>query len=416
MVTLGLQRAFARAGVRVAGAKCGPDYIDPGFHAAATGRPSINLDGFAMPPPVLRGLASAIARDASLVIAEGAMGLFDGARLEDRSGAAADVSRMTGWPVLLVVDADAAAQSVAAVAHGCATFPGAPRIAGVIVNRVASDRHAEMVRDGFARIGLPLSGLIRRDAALALPSRHLGLVQAGETEAIDARIDAIAARVAAQCDLDAIRAAAGATPDAPPAPPTIRPPGHRIAVARDAAFAFFYPHLERWWREAGAAFQFFSPLADEAPPADCDACWLPGGYPELHAARLAGNARFLTGLRRFAETRPVHGECGGYMVLGRSIEDAEGVRHGMAGLLPVETSFARRRMSLGYRRATFRAHTGIARAGDTLLGHEFHHATIVAGSDQGEPLVDLADARGVPLPPAGHRAGHVTGSFFHLIA
>lgn len=416
IVTLGLQRALAMSGVRVAGAKCGPDYIDPAFHAAATGGASINLDGFAMAADMVRALAGTIARDADLVIAEGAMGLFDGAQAAGRSGAAADVARMTGWPVLLVVDADAAAQSVAAVAHGCATFPGAPAIAGVIVNRVASDRHAAMVADGFARIDLPLLGVIRRDAALELPSRHLGLVQAGETQALDARINAIAARVADQCDLDAIRAAAGATHAIAPSPPALHPPGRRIAVARDAAFAFFYPHLERWWREAGAELHFFSPLDDMAPPPHCDACWLPGGYPELHAAQIAGNTGFLDGLRHFAATRPVHGECGGYMVLGRSIEDADGRRHAMAGLLPVDTSLARRRLSLGYRRATFRADTGFVRAGQTLLGHEFHYATITAGSGEGEPLADLADAQGTPLPPAGHRAGRVTGSFFHLIA
>jgi len=416
VVTLGLQRAFARRGIAVAGAKCGPDYIDPAFHAAASGGPSINLDGFAMPAAMLRGLACDIASRAELVIAEGAMGLFDGARVAGRSGAAADVAHLTGWPILLVVDAEAAAQSVAAIAHGCTGFPGAPPIAGVIVNRVASDRHAAMIADGFARIDLPVFGMIRRNPALELPSRHLGLVQAGETAALEGRIDAIAGRIAAECELDAIHAAACPIIAAEPVPPALRPPGRRIAVAHDAAFAFFYPHIERWWRSAGADLHFFSPLADDAPPEQCDACWLPGGYPELHAARIAGNRRFLDGLRKFATTRPVHGECGGYMVLGRSLEDADGMQHAMAGLLPVDTSFARRRMTLGYRRATLREVTGFAAAGQSLLGHEFHYATIVRGADEGAPLADMTDAEGNPLPPAGHRAGLVTGSFFHLIA
>lgn len=414
MVTIGLQRAFARAGLRVGGAKCGPDYIDPAFHRAATGVDSVNLDGFAMPPAMLRGLAAEAGRARDLVIAEGAMGLFDGTRAAERSGAAADLARLLDWPVLLVVDAQGAGQSVAAVAQGCATFPGAPRVAGVIVNRVASPRHADMIRQGFDRIDLPLLGLVARDAALALPSRHLGLVQALETPDLAARLDAIADRIAADCDLEAIRAAAGATRPAVLPAATLRPPGQRIAVARDAAFAFLYPHLLAGWRAAGAEIAFFSPLGDEPPPAGCDACWLPGGYPELHAARLAAATRFLGGLRAFGAHSPVHGECGGYMVLGRTLTDADGVPHAMAGLLPVETSMAERRLALGYRRAVLRQDTRFAPAGQPLFGHEFHYARIVAS--EGEPLADLADAQGDPLPPAGHRAGRVTGSFFHLIA
>ena len=413
-ITIGLQRALRDRGLRVHGAKCGPDYIDPAFHEAATGRPSINLDGFAMDGPLLRRLAAQAASDSDLVIAEGAMGLFDGTRADERSGASADVARLLGWPVLLVVDARAAAQSVAAVAHGCATFPGAPPIAGVIVNRVASARHAAMVEEGFARIGLPLLGMVRADNAMDMPSRHLGLVQAIETDELDSRIAHIAEHVGSQCDLDAIVAAAGATSDAPRRAATVRPPGQRIAVAQDDAFSFFYPHLAQWWRAAGAELCFFSPLADEAPPADCDACWLPGGYPELHAGRIATNTLFLAGLRAFAADHPVHGECGGYMVLGRSLEDADGVVHAMAGLLSVETSFARRRMTLGYRKATLREDTRFASAGQLLLGHEFHYATIVASD--GMPLADMADAQGQVLPPAGHRNGEVTGGFFHLIA
>lgn len=412
LVTIGLQRAFVQAGLAVGAAKCGPDYIDPGFHAVATGRPSINLDGFAMVPEVLRGLAGHVAREIDLVVAEAAMGLYDGA---GEASTAAEVARQTGWPVLLVVDAEGAGQSVAAVAHGLATFPGGPPVIGAVVNRVASDRHAAMVAEGFGRIGLPLLGTIRRDPELGLPSRHLGLVQAREHDTLDARIDAIAAIVAEGCDLAAIRAAAGPTLSAPPTVSRIRPPGQRIALAVDDAFAFFYLHLAAWWRQAGAEILTFSPLADEPPPADCDACWLPGGYPELHAGRLAGNARFLDGLRRFAARAPVHGECGGYMLLGRSIEDGDGAVHRMAGLLPVDTSFAKRKLSLGYRRAELCESTRFAEVDTPLWGHEYHHATITSGAE-GQPFARLRDAAGKDLGMAGHRAGLVTGSFFHLIA
>jgi cobyrinic acid a,c-diamide synthase len=231
---------------------------------------------------------------------------------------------------------------------------------------------------------------------------------------LDSQIDHIAERVAAQCDLDAIYAAAAATQPAAMPPPILRPPGQRVAIARDQAFTFFYPHMLRWW-QAGAEICFFSPLADEAPPQHCDSCWLPGGYPELHAGRLAGNRTFLEGIRQFAETRTVHGECGGYMVLGQSIEDGDGRRHEMAGLLPVDTSFAKRKLSLGYRRATLRHPCAFAEPAQVLFGHEFHYATH-QNAGAGEPFADLADASGNAIGPAGHQVGQVSGSFFHLIA
>jgi len=411
VVTIGLQRAFLRRGLSVAGAKTGLDYIDPAFHAVACGRPSVNLDGFAMAPAQIRGLAAQAADAVDLMIAEGAMGLYDGAAIPGRSGASADVAKLLGWPVLLVLDAEAAAQTLAATALGLAQFPGAPIVAGVIVNRVASERHGRMIAAGFERIGLPLLGLVPRDTRLDLPSRHLGLVQAAETKGVEALIEAMADAIEARCDLGAIRAAS-APVAAAPVPIAVRPPGQRIAIARDAAFGFVYPHLVDGWRRAGAEITFFSPLADEAPPAGSDMCWLPGGYPELHAGRLAANAGFLEGLRSF--TGPIHGECGGYMVLGRGIEDAGGRRHAMAGLLPVETSFARPRLHLGYRRVTWRGEMPFAKAGEAHVGHEYHHATLLG--PEGDPIADALDAEGRAIGALGSRTGQVTGSFFHLVA
>ena len=408
VITIGLQRALRRQGLIVAGAKLGPDYIDPGFHAAATGMPSVALDGFAMSPATMRGLAAHIAADT--LVAEGTMGLFDG--VAGGQGATADVARTLGWPVLLVLDAGGSAQTVAALAHGLATYPGGPIVIGAIVNRVASDRHGRMIAAGFAQIAIPLLGMIPVDARLALPSRHLGLVQAGETGALDDRIDAIADVVAAHVDLAAVRAAMVPVAEAPLAAISLRPPGQRIAVARDAAFGFFYPHLLDQWRRSGAEIAFFSPLADQPPPANCDACWLPGGYPELHAARLAANRAFLGGLRGFAGA--IHGECGGYMVLGDAIQDADGVSHEMAGLLPIETSFAHRKLHLGYRRARWRGAVPFASDAETSIGHEFHYATITR--DDGEPLADMTDGEGRAIGAAGSRRGRVTGTFFHLIA
>ncbi|GJD50943.1 Hydrogenobyrinate a,c-diamide synthase [Methylobacterium crusticola] len=416
-VTLAVLRALRRRGIAVAGAKCGPDYIDPAFHAAATGRPSFNLDSFAMDGALLDAVAAQAGAGAALVVAEGSMGLFDGVEAEEgRSGANADVAARFGWPVVLVLDVSGAAQSAAATALGVRAYDPRLRLAGVILNKVASPRHRRLVEAGLARVGLPVLGALPRDAGLVLPERHLGLVQAGETADLAARLDALADLAEASLDLDAIlAAAAGHVPPAAPAS-LPAPPGRRIAVARDAAFSFVYPHLEAGWRAAGADLHAFSPLADEAPPPGCDACWLPGGYPELHAGRLAGASAFLGGLRDFARTRPVHGECGGYMVLGETLEDADGTTHAMAGLLPVATSYARRRLHLGYRLATLLADGPLGPAGGRLVGHEFHYAGEVTGvPDAAVALARVTDAEGRALGLAGHRRGLVSGSFFHLI-
>jgi cobyrinic acid a,c-diamide synthase len=218
--------------------------------------------------------------------------------------------------------------------------------------------------------------------------------------------------------LDLDRIVAGAAPVTVAAPdnlPALPPPGQRIAVAADAAFTFMYPHLCEGWRRAGAEVVAFSPLADQPPPDECDACWLPGGYPELHAGKLANALRFHDGLRRFSASRPVHGECGGYMVLGESLEDAQGERHAMAGLLGHAMSFANRKLRLGYREARLLADGPLGQAGSTIRGHEFHYATLVSrGAD--ERFLDLTDAQGQPLSDVGGRRGHVTGTFFHAIA
>lgn len=416
-VTLALLRALTRRGLAVRGAKCGPDYIDPAFHEAATGFPSYNLDSFAMPGGLLDACAARAGEGADIVIAEGSMGLHDGVvAAEGRSGANADIAARYGWPVLLVVDVSGAAQSAAAVALGCAAYDPRIRIAGAILNKVASPRHRRLVEAGFAHAGIPVLGALTRDAGLVLPERHLGLVQAGETADLEARLDALADLAEASLDCEAILALASgrAIPVGGAFPP---PPGQRIAVARDAAFSFLYPHLLAGWRARGAEIVPFSPLADAPPSRDCDACWLPGGYPELHAGRLAGARRFLDGLHAFAESRVVHGECGGYMVLGESLEDADGVVHPMAGLLPVATSYRRRRLHLGYRIASLRGDCAIGRGGARLVGHEFHYASeLSAPPEADQALAAVTDAAGATLGLAGHRRGRVSGSFFHLIA
>ncbi len=416
-LTIGLMRALARRGNRVAGAKSGPDYIDPGFHAAATGRPGVNLDSWAMTPALIGALLASQAREADILVIESAMGLFDGIPAgTGRTGSAADLARRFGIPVLLILDVSGQSQTAAAVAKGFATYDPAVRIAGVVLNRCGSERHVRLAKDAVEAAGLPVAGAVMRSDKVVLPERHLGLVQAEEHEALDEYIDALADIMEASLDLDAVIALAapldssgGATTIALP------PPGRRVAIARDAAFTFIYPHLAAQWRAAGAELVPFSPLADEAPDTGCDACWLPGGYPELHAGRLAQAQNFRAGMDRFAKTRPVHGECGGYMVLGEALTDADGATHRMLGLLSHATSFAKRKMNLGYRQATLAAPGPLGPAGTVLRGHEFHYASVTdPGRDA--PFADLADGLGKPLGPSGGRRGHVSGSFFHAIA
>jgi cobyrinic acid a,c-diamide synthase len=417
-VTLGVLRAFRRRGVDVVGLKSGPDYIDPAFHAAASGREGVNLDSWAMEPARLAALAAQAAGGSALALCEASMGLFDGVPAESgRSGASADVAAALAMPVLLVIDVSGQAQSAAAIVKGCAAYDSRLAIAGVVVNRVGSERHRRLVTQAIEALGVPVVGALPRDEKVALPERHLGLVQAGETHALEARLEVIADFIEAHADCARILSLAGALalPSPAPSATALKPPGQRIALARDAAFSFIYPHLVQGWRAAGAEIVPFSPLADEPPPDDCDFAWLPGGYPELHAGRIASASRFRDGLRRFAATRPVHGECGGYMALGESLVDASGVSHPMAGLLGVETSFAKRKMTLGYREARIAANSALGKEGALLRGHEFHYATIVTtGTD--EPFAHVRDVYGSAEAPAGSRRGLVTGSFFHVIA
>lgn len=419
-VTLALLAAFARRGITVRAAKAGPDYIDPAFHAAATGAASVNLDSWAMPAKLLDALTAQAAQDAGLVVIEGVMGLFDGApgvaNTPNRRGATADLAARFGLPVVLVIDVSRQAQSAAALLRGFVAHDPAVRIGGVILNRVASERHRELVADAIGALGIPVLGAMPRAPSIVLPERHLGLVQAGEHRDLNALLDRLAVLAESHCDLDAILA--GAVPlsvDAETCAPALPPPGQCIALARDQAFSFIYSHVIETWRKAGAEILPFSPLADEAPPERADCCWLPGGYPELYAAALAAAPRFSDGLQRFAQTRPVHGECGGYMVLGRSLEDAAGRSHAMTGLLGHATSFAKRKLHLGYRSARLVADGALGRSGTIVRGHEFHYATLTCTGED-EPFAEIADSEGRIVEQMGGRRGHVTGAFFHAIA
>ena len=423
-LTVGLIAALKRRGRRVRALKCGPDYIDAAFHSAASGAECANIDSWAMSPGHVAAILKSAAEPDGMVIVESAMGLFDGVVGQaERSGAAADIAIRFGIPVILVIDIAGQAQSAGAVAKGFSTYDPNLMSGGVILNRVASERHLRTATEGLAAAGISLLGWVPRRADFAFQDRHLGLVQARERRNLAKEIAALAGQVEQTVDLDRIEALArppldkgNAAQEADVAATrSLNPPGQRIALADDDAFSFIYPHMTAHWRRQGAEIVRFSPLNDEPPPADCDCCWLPGGYPELHAGRIAAAGRFLDGLTAFAGTKSVHGECGGYMVLGQTLEDAEGQGHVMAGLLGHRTSFKDRKLHLGYRRAVITRDCILGNAGTAIRGHEFHYATVQNVAADGA-FFTIYDGEGRPLGPGGGRCGAVSGTFFHAIA
>ncbi len=412
-VTLGVLAALRRSGAAVQAAKSGPDYIDAQFLAAATGTPCLSLDSWAMEPDRLRALAGS---GEGLLVVEGAMGLHDGA--PDAAdpfgrGSTAELALALDLPVILVLDVSRQAQTAAAVAKGLAEFRSGIEVRGAILNRVASRRHERTIRRSFAASGMPVLGAIPRREELSIPSRHLGLVQPGECGNWTQLLDAAAA--AAEEHVDLVRVREAAAPLVPGRRPESLPPlGQRIAVARDDAFSFLYEHHLRAWREAGAEIRFFSPLEDESPASDSDSVFLPGGYPELHAGRLGSRSRFRAGMRAAAaRSATVYGECGGYMALGRALTDRRGDEHPMLGLLPVDTSIASPRMTLGYR--LLRPHPNPLWPDSALAAHEFHYASEIPYPQAAEPLFSAWDSEGNPLPDLGLRRGRVMGSFAHVI-
>ena len=413
-LTLALLRRLRESGVSVASAKVGPDYIDPAYHTAASGRTCHNLDTWSMSDRTLSALIAELQRDAAAIIVEGVMGLFDGA--PDGRGSAADLSRRTGWPVVLVVDASGMAASVAALVQGFAKFDPGVDIAGVIFNRTGSARHGELLRRAMRPVGMPVFGCVTRSACLKLPDRHLGLVQAREHPDLEGFLEQAAGQIGREVDIDALLVAArSARVELAGDIHALPVLGQRVAVARDDAFAFCYPYVLDAWRRAGCELSFFSPLDDESPREDADAVYLPGGYPELHGARLAGAEGFRAALRRLAERGAVvYGECGGYMVLGERLVDGDGVSHRMTGLLPVETSFESPRLNLGYREVALVADGVFGCEGARFRGHEFHFASVLSRSPAAA-LFRTFNAELEPLGDTGIRVGNVMGSFVHLM-
>lgn len=410
--TLGLLRALKRRGIELAPVKAGPDYIDPAYHKAASGVECFNLDPWAMRPELISALSSRMTEGNRLLVAEGMMGLFDGAM--DGKGSSADLAKLLNLPVVLVVDCAKQSHSIAALVSGFSQFRKDVLIAGVVLNRVGSARHEMMLRAALKPLGMAVLGAIPRDEALVLPERHLGLVQAGEHADLERFLDHAADMIDAQIDFAALAQVwTGAGRHAAMANvQRLAPLGSRIAVARDDAFAFAYAHLFEGWRRRGSEISFFSPLADEAPDQNADAIYLPGGYPELFADKLAAATNFKNAMKSAAAKNTViYGECGGYMVLGEALEDAHGISHPMLELLPLKTSFAKRKLHLGYRLLEPLSGSPWQMP---LRAHEFHYASIVREGDA-ERLFKIRDAVGDERGEAGLRVGSVSGSFMHVI-
>lgn len=408
-LTAGLIGALRLWGHGVAPAKTGPDYIDGALIARAAGGPAINLDLWAMGEEEVRARAAAHAEGYDYLVVEGVMGLFDGP-MKGR-GSTADLAATLGLPVILIIDCQSQAQSVAALVHGFASFRPDVSIAAVLLNKVGSDRHEAMLRSALSVTGIPCLGAIPARKDLVLPSRQLGLVLPSEVEGIDDTLERLAAVIETHVDLRLLRAIAAPVSPAP-VPEGLKPLGQTIAIAHDSAFAFLYPHLLGDWHAQGVALEFFSPLADEAPPADADAVFLPGGYPELHGKALAAAARFAAGLKAARDRGAlIYGECGGFMVLGRSLTDRDGISHAMAGLLPVDTRIDKPRRILGYR---VLGHASPLPWPKTLNGHEFHYSS--SAPSNLPPLFSAEDAAGEALPAMGAQIGRVMGSYAHVIA
>jgi cobyrinic acid a,c-diamide synthase len=440
-VACGLIGALRARGHVVQGFKVGPDYIDPSYHALASGRPGRNLDAFLSGPELVAPLVRHGGAGADIAVVEGVMGLFDGASGRGELASTAHVAKLLGAPVLLVVDGSAMARSAAAIVHGFATFDPELHVAGVVFNRVGSDHHEELLREAVAPLGVPVLGALRRDERVVAPERHLGLVPAAErAQLTTVALGTLAAAVERYIDVAGIEALARAATATAPAPgpawsaaPSSEPAaGARIAIARGPAFAFHYEENLELLAAAGAELVPFDPLHDEALPPECGALILAGGFPEVFGPQLAANAPLRAQVAGFvAAGRPVLAECGGLLYLCSELDG-----HEMCGAISARASMTGR-LALGYREAAAATATPWLAAGERVRGHEFHYSRVDAveggeGADVEPPAGGATGggprdlpARGAPGPawdlsargttrPEGFAAGALQASYLHV--
>ncbi|HZZ85916.1 MAG TPA: cobyrinate a,c-diamide synthase [Anaeromyxobacteraceae bacterium] len=412
--TVALARAFRARGLRVAPFKCGPDYLDPTYHARAAGRPAHNLDGWMMGREASLATFARAAAGADLALVEGVMGLYDGASPTSEEGSTAELAKWLEAPVVAVLDASGMARTVAAVAGGLAGFDPAVRLGGVVCNRVGSAGHLELLRAALA--SPPVLGGFPEQPGLAFPERHLGLLTADDAAAPEARLDAWGQLAEAWLDLDALLALARSAPPLP-APAAPRPPASercRIGVAFDEAFHFYYEDNLARLEALGARLVRFSPLHDAALP-EVDGLYLGGGYPEEHAAALAGNASLRASVKAFAASgRPVYAECGGLMALCEAIRTRDGATFPMLGILPGTAVMQDRLAALGYVEVETLAETPLGPAGLRLRGHQFRYSELLHVPDDLPRAYALSRRRGGAPALEGYARGAVLGSYVHV--
>jgi cobyrinic acid a,c-diamide synthase len=421
-ITVGIMHALARRGLSVAPFKVGPDFIDPGYHRLASGAQSVNLDAWICPPAFALDTFRHYAANADVAVIEGVMGLFDGIDGKSDAGSTAEIARLTGAPVVLVVDAARQARSAAAVVHGFASFDPRVKVGGVIFNNVASETHVRLLREAAASLPeVPVLGCFPREPSLAIPSRHLGLITAEENPLSSAFLEALAVAVERHLDLDALLALCevdGSRSHKEPACSAYEPCRSgvdpvRIAVARDAAFCFVYEDNLRLLAAAGAELVPFSPLKDAALPDAIAGIYLPGGYPELFGRPLAENRALKQQIREAVDAfMPVYAECGGFIYLTRGVAEGEEL-FPMVGVFPVSTRMLPRRKALGYREVELMADSLLGGAGVRARGHEFHYSEMDPMPDEVERVYRVSK-QGMPLGTEGYRYKNCLGSYVHL--
>ena len=418
-LTMGLIAALTRRGLRVQPFKIGPDYIDPTYHSLAAGRACRNFDTWMVPPAQAVTLYRRAAQNADAAIIEGVMGLFDGANYTDERGSSAEIAKMVGAPVLLVLDVGKMARSAGALAAGYLQFDPKLRIAGFIANRCGSENHFRGVKTAIeAATGTPVVAWLPKNADLHIPERHLGLVPTNERGELTVFIARTADMVERYFDVPRILSLMSEIPAAPETDfhPNVRPPSVTIAVARDAAFNFYYEDNLDLLRAAGAKIAFFSPLTDSQLPPDTAGIYLGGGFPELHAAQLARNGSMLAALRRaHAQAMPIYAECGGFMYLTETLVDLDGVSHSMVGLVPGETRMQPKLAGLGYRLVEGSAKNFLLPEGGAARGHEFHWSTWAVAPEKVSPAWVIRSRRNpAQSSPAGYAHRNLVASYLHL--
>ena len=417
-LAVGLMSAFAER-MTVQAYKVGPDYIDPGYHTAATARPSRNLDTWMIPPERVKELFSSSAVNADICIIEGVMGLFDGYDGRTESGSTAEVAKLLSVPVVLVIDAGSMARSAGAIALGFKTFDPHLNLAGVILNNVAGAAHAQWLTEAVQSVGLTVLGCVPRNQNLSVPERHLGLYMAGERTAATQKFIAAAKEVVRQnIDLSTLEALARSVPDNLPS--SVREASvnsvvkTRIAIARDDAFCFYYEDNFDLLREAGAELVFFSPLRDSCLPANLSGLYLGGGYPELYATQLADNVSMRMALKSAIESGiPTYAECGGLMSLAESYFDETGIEYPMMGVLPGSTRLTGK-LKMGYREVVASQPSPLLGKGQTARGHEFHYSEWIRPEESSSFAYEIQPRMGGESQPEGFARNNLLASYVHL--